>query len=189
MTMNISKELTERCGNACEMCQATENLSAYAVPPKTGENVGEQVALCPVCFSQMEDQSELDIPHWRCLNDSIWNVTPAVQVVAYRMLKRLSGEGWAQDLLDMMYLEDSTREWADNQGAGLVHKDSNGHILADGDTVTLIKDLNVKGANFTAKRGAAVRRIRLVADNAGQIEGKVNGQQIVILTEFVKKQS
>ena len=45
----------------------------------------------------------------------------------------------------------------------------------------------MKGANFTAKRGTAVRRISLVADNAKQIEGKVDGQHIVILTEFVKK--
>jgi len=59
--------------------------------------------------------------------------------------------------------------------------------LAAGDTVTLIKDLNVKGAGFTAKRGTAVRGIALVADKAEHIEGKINGQQIVILTKFVKK--
>jgi len=47
--------------------------------------------------------------------------------------------------------------------------------------------LNVKGASFTAKRGTAVRKISLVPDNAAHIEGRVNGQQIVILTEFVKK--
>ena len=67
------------------------------------------------------------------------------------------------------------------------HVDSNGAVLEAGDTVTLIKDLNVKGANFTAKRGTAVRGISLVADNPEHIEGKVNGQQIVILTKFVKK--
>ncbi|MCK4709481.1 MAG: alkylphosphonate utilization protein, partial [Gammaproteobacteria bacterium] len=67
------------------------------------------------------------------------------------------------------------------------HIDSNGNILQAGDTVTLIKDLNVKGANFTAKRGAAVRGISLVADNPEHIEGRVNGQQIVILTKFIKK--
>ena len=60
-------------------------------------------------------------------------------------------------------------------------------VLEAGDTVTLIKDLNVKGANFTAKRGTAVRNISLVPDNAEHIEGRVNGQQIVILTQFVKK--
>ena len=51
----------------------------------------------------------------------------------------------------------------------------------------LIKDLPVKGAGFTAKRGTAVRGISLVLDNAAHIEGRVEGQRIVILTEFVKK--
>ncbi|MCF8475018.1 MAG: alkylphosphonate utilization protein [Emcibacter sp.] len=67
------------------------------------------------------------------------------------------------------------------------HKDSFGAVLQSGDTVTLIKDLNVKGANFTAKRGTAVRNISLVQDNPAHIEGRINGQQIVILTQFVKK--
>jgi len=69
----------------------------------------------------------------------------------------------------------------------IVHRDSNGAILSAGDTVTLVKDLNVKGGGFTAKRGTAVRDISLVSDNAEHIEGKVSGQQIVILTKFVKK--
>jgi protein PhnA len=47
----------------------------------------------------------------------------------------------------------------------------------------------VKGANFTAKRGTVVRGISLVADNLEQIEARVSGQQIVILTKFVKKAS
>ena len=60
-------------------------------------------------------------------------------------------------------------------------------LLQAGDTITLIKDLNVKGASFTAKRGTAVRNISLVHDNPEHIEGRVEGQQIVILTKFVKK--
>ncbi len=66
------------------------------------------------------------------------------------------------------------------------HKDSNGNILVNGDTVTLIKDLDVKGSSINAKIGTAVRNIRLVHDNTDQIEGKVDGQLIVILTKFVK---
>ncbi|MEY3438144.1 MAG: hypothetical protein RL265_729, partial [Bacteroidota bacterium] len=69
----------------------------------------------------------------------------------------------------------------------IVHKDSNGAILQNGDTVTLTKELDVKGATFSAKRGTAVRNIRLVHDNAEQIEGKIEGQSIVILTQYVKK--
>ncbi|WP_339653117.1 alkylphosphonate utilization protein [uncultured Salegentibacter sp.] len=69
----------------------------------------------------------------------------------------------------------------------MVHKDSNGAVIETGDTVVLTKDLNVKGSSFTAKRGTDVRRVSLVYDNPEQIEGKVEGQQIVILTKFVKK--
>jgi len=71
--------------------------------------------------------------------------------------------------------------------SGVRHMDSNGAVLEAGDTVTLIKDLNVKGAGFTAKRGTAVRNISLVADNHEHIEGRINGQRIVILTQFVKR--
>jgi len=60
-------------------------------------------------------------------------------------------------------------------------------VIEAGDAVTLIKDLNVKGGNFTAKRGTVVRGVSLVADNPEHIEGRVNGQLIVILTKFVKK--
>ncbi|NQY04831.1 MAG: PhnA domain-containing protein, partial [Flavobacteriaceae bacterium] len=127
------------------------------------------------------------------LNNSMWSEVPAVQVIAWRMLNRMRKEGWPQDLLDMMYLEEELLNWATATGEGednedkIVHKDCNGNILKDGDSVVLIKDLVVKGANFTAKRGAPVHRISLVWDNAEQIEGKVDGQHIVILTQFVKK--
>ena len=63
----------------------------------------------------------------------------------------------------------------------------NGAQLAVGDAITLIKDSNVKGAGFTAKRGTTVRNISLDQNKEHHIEGRVNGQQIVILTEFVKK--
>ena len=110
--------------------------------------------------------------------------------MAWRMLDRLSGEGWAQDLLDQLYLDEQTLNWAQaakTDDGAVPHLDSNGVALAAGDAVTLIKDLNVKGTSFTAKRGTAVRGISLVPDNPAHIEGRVNGQQIVILTEFVKK--
>lgn len=93
-----------------------------------------------------------------------------------------------------MYLEEDVLSWAKATGEGnhdedasVVHKDSNCVALSAGDTVVLIKDLVVKGANFTAKRGTTVRSISLVPDTPEHIEGRVNGQQIVILTEFVKK--
>ncbi len=71
----------------------------------------------------------------------------------------------------------------------IIHRDSNGVLLAAGDTVTLIKDLPVKGGGFAAKRGTSVRRISLVENNEHQIEGRVNGQKIIILTDFTKLSS
>lgn len=192
--MSLKQELQERSGNQCELCAATDNLSVYEVPKSpTGGNDGTAY-LCDSCQTQLGDADKIDINHWRCLNDSMWSTVPPVQVLAYRMLYRLRAEGWTQDLLDMMYLEDDTKKWAmatelAEGETAIVHKDANGNILEAGDTVTLIKDLKVKGGGFTAKRGTAVRRISLVHDNAGQIEGRVEGQHIVILTEYVKKSS
>jgi protein PhnA len=191
--MSLEQELHDRSGSACELCTATESLLVYAVPPKSGESVEENVLICETCHSQIEQPEQVEANHWRCLNDSMWSPVPAVQVLAWRMLNRLRGEGWPVDLLEMMYLEPGTLVWAkalgeaSEQAAAVIHLDSNGGQLQAGDTVVLIKDLNVKGANFTAKRGTAVRNISLVWDNAEQIEGRVNGQQIVILTQFVKK--
>ncbi len=190
--MSTEKELLTRSGAKCELCGATENLNVYPVPPESNGSADKSILLCSVCQDQIDNPDNIDVHHWRCLNDSMWSQIPAVQVMAWRMLTRLSAEGWPQDLLDMLYLDDETLNWAKATGEGstentIKHMDSNGNILQAGDTVTLIKDLNVKGANFTAKRGTAVRGISLVSDNAEHIEGKVNGQQIVILTQFVKK--
>lgn len=191
--MSVIDQLKERSNNQCELCGSGENLVSYTVAPKKDETIDNNVFLCRNCINQIEGNSEVEINHWRCLNDSMWNENPAVQVLAWRMLNRLKGEGWPADLLDMMYLEDETLTWAKATGEDLdesekvIHKDSNGAILSGGDTVVLIKDLNVKGGGFTAKRGTAVRNISLVHDNAEQIEGRVNGQHIVILTQYTKK--
>jgi len=92
----------------------------------------------------------------------------------------------------MMYVEEEQLAWAKagqatGESGGVLHKDSNGVTIEAGDSVVLIKDLPVKGSSLVAKRGTAVRRVSLVHDNPEQIEGKVDGQQIVILTKFVKK--
>ena len=187
------EQLRSRSENQCELCRSGDNLDTYAVYPKPGDAADECAYLCATCREQLDDPGPPDADHWRCLSDSMWSGVPAVQVLAYRMLKRLSGNGWAQDLLDMLYLDDETLAWAGKVEEtpdiepDAPHVDSHGAVLAAGDTVLLIKDLAVKGATFTAKRGTAVRNIRLVQNNPGQIEGRVNGQQIVILTQFVKK--
>lgn len=192
--MSKERNLIKRSGSKCELCNAEENLSVYDVQPIQGHrgDLGSFYA-CSTCIHQIEHPESTDPNHWRCLNESMWSEVPAVQAIAWRMLHRIKAEGWPQDLLDMLYLEEDLLSWASATGEGeneedkIVHKDSNGNILQNGDSVVLIKDLVVKGANFTAKRGAAVHRISLVHDNANQIEGRVEGQHIVILTQYVKK--
>jgi protein PhnA len=101
--------------------------------------------------------------------------------------------GWPKELLDMMYLDEDTLAWAQATGEGeedenkVIHRDVNGVILATGDSVVLIKDLKVKGSSMVAKQGTAVRNIRLDHENAEYIEGRVDGQTIVIITQYVKK--
>jgi len=188
--MEIDKGLLQRANNTCELSGETENLITYEVGPNHDGTPEQTIVITQSLKDQLDGTTEPVPNDWRCLNDSMWSETEAVKVIAYRMLHQLLSEGWPQDLLDMIYLEEATLAWA-NAGLpdedAVVHKDSNGNILEAGDSVTLIKDLKVKGANFTAKRGTAVRNIRLVHDNAGQIEGKVETQMIVILTEYVKK--
>ena len=190
--MSTEQELRERSGSKCELCGTTEELDIYEVPPHSDGNADQCVLLCATCRGQIENPDKVDANHWRCLNDSMWSQVPAVQVMAWRMLNRLSAEGWPQELLDMLYLDEGTLAWAQaGEGSGeeetVRHRDCHGALLETGDTVILTKDLDVKGANFTAKRGTAVRGISLVPDNPEQIEGRVEGQRIVILTKFVKK--
>lgn len=191
--MSTEKALYARSESKCELCGATEGLDVYAVPPDSDGSAEQSVLLCENCRTQIDHPELVNVNHWRCLNDSMWSQVPAVQVMAWRMLTRLSTEGWPQELLDMLYLDDATLAWAKAGAPGtgssdeVKHLDSNGAMLEAGDTVTIIKDLNVKGSSLVAKRGTAVRNISLVRDNAEQIEGRVEGQQIVILTKFVKK--
>ena len=193
--MTTETTLQTRAASKCELCEASENLAVFAVSPRDDSEADDCALLCATCSEQASNPEKLDVHHWRCLTTSAWSQTPAVQVLAWRMLNHLRGEGWAQELLETLYLEDETLVWAkdgfavegEGEEAAPKHLDANGAELVSGDAVTLIKDLNVKGAGFTAKRGTVVRSISLVADNPKHIEGRVNSQQIVILTEFVKK--
>jgi protein PhnA len=190
--MSLEQDLFQRSSSQCELCTSTNDLEIYEIPDSP-EGSEHHMLVCATCKEQIEDPEKTVPNHWRCLNDSMWSTVPAVQVMAWRMLNRLKGEGWPQDLLDMMYMEEEQLAWAKagqatgETSGGVVHKDSNGVTIEAGDTVVLIKDLPVRGSSLVAKRGTSVRRVSLVHDNPEQIEGKVEGQQIVILTKFVKK--
>ncbi|WP_292664346.1 alkylphosphonate utilization protein [Nitratifractor sp.] len=188
--MSLENELRERAENQCELCGATENLKVREVPPSDG-TADQSILVCEACDSLL-DNPEANPNHWHCLNESMWSPVPAVQVTAWRVLKKIAGEGWPQDLLDMLYLEPEVQAWAEEgleesaEEAPQV-RDSNGNLLNEGDSVTIIKDLPVKGAGFTAKQGTKVNNIRLVPDDPTHIQGKVNGTTIFLKTEFLKK--
>ena len=191
--MNIEKALQERSQQACELCKATENLNVYTLQPSKKIDLTDSIYACQTCTSQIENSDLINPNHWRCLNDSMWSEFFPVQIIAWRMLNRVTSAGWSQDLIDMMYLDDETLELAKALGDGveeatkLIHRDVNGVILESGDSVVLIKDLKVKGTSMVAKQGTAVRRISLDHENETYIEGKVDGKHIVIITQYVKK--
>ena len=153
----------------CDLCGSDKNVSAYKVEPKD-----EFVNLCEECKTQIES-GNLDEGHFQCLNDSMWSENSAVKVLTYRLLKEL-GRG---DLIDMMYLEPEEEAWANTEVE--VKKDANGNILQNGDSVMVIKDLNVKGGS-TIKRGEVFKNIRL-----GDTPGHILAKNIYIKTEFIKK--
>ncbi len=192
--MSIDASLKARSGNKCELCQSDNSLSVYEVGPTAYNSGDNNILICEKCKAQVEKKEPLDNNHWACLTTSMWSEVPAVQIVSWRMLNRLKNESWAMDNLDMMYLDDETLTWAkasgdhENDATVELHKDCNGNILQHGDTVVLIKSLNVKGSTLNAKMGTVVKNIRLVEDNTEQIEGKIEGQIIVILTKYVRKQ-
>ena len=186
--MSLEKELQKRSGGVCELCGSSESLSILEIAP-SDVSANTAIYVCIKCSPQIQDINLLDEAHLNCLNDSMWSEVPVVQVVSYRLLNALG----RQDLVDMMYMEDELKAYADagltdvGSTKALVHKDANGVILQTGDTVVITKDLDVKGTTFTAKRGTAVRNIGLVHDNSELIEGRVNSVKIQILTKFLKK--
>lgn len=84
---------------------------------------------------------------------------------------------------------DCGHEWSDEGGSGVVDsvpRDSNGTELVDGDAVTVIKDLKVKGSSMVIKRGTRVKSIRLT-DDPTHVDCRIDGSGIVLKTCFLKK--
>ena len=183
------KKLEQRAASKCELCGSEKELRAVALI-ESSELLAENILLCDICSSQINSPESMDHHHWRCLNDSMWSEHNSVQIMSYRALSLLGNESWAMDLKSQMYLDEKSLEIAELGLPELegeqTHLDSNGAKLIAGDNVTLIKDLVVNGANFTAKRGTMVRNITLT-DNSEHIEGRVNGTRIVLVTKFLKK--
>jgi protein PhnA len=193
--MKLEDQLKERSNNSCELCASTDAPALYEVLPQQNNDEEDCIWICAKCRAQVDKKEELNSKHWEAaLPTSMWSEIPGVQVTAWRMLNRLRNESWAADSLDMLYLDDEKLAWAkatgdhENDGSVDLHKDCNGAQLLNGDSVVLIKSLDVKGSTLNAKMGTVVKNIHLVADNTEQIEGRVEGQMIVILTRYVRKQ-
>lgn len=193
--MRTEDLLKSRSNNQCELCNAAGHLNVYDVPPAASNVTGREIYICDKCLAQVEKKEALDPSHWTCLTTAMWSEVVPVQVVAWRMLNRLRDESWAAEQIDMMYFDEETLAWAkatgDHEGDAAVdlHKDSNGAVLNNGDSVVLTKTLDVKGSSLKAAIGTVVKNIRLVPGNTEQIEGKIEGQTIVILTKYLRKQN
>ncbi|MEI6949051.1 PhnA domain-containing protein [Paraflavisolibacter sp. H34] len=192
--MKLEELLAQRSGNQCELCGSADDLQLFEVLPQDRRNEDNCILLCAKCRAQVEKKEELDSNHWKVLSDTMWSEVPGVQVVAWRMLNRLRHESWAADNLDLLYLDDEKLAWAkatgdhEQDGSVDLHRDANGTVLQQGDTVILTKSLDVKGSTLNVRLGTVVKNIRLVADNTEQIEAKIEGQAIIILTKYVRKQ-
>ncbi|GAA4452446.1 PhnA domain-containing protein [Rurimicrobium arvi] len=192
--MKTEEQLKARSGTSCELCSITSGLHVYEVAPVASNITGNEALFCAKCIAQIDKKEELDPAHWECLKSAMWSEFPAVQVTAWRMLNRLRSESWAAECIDMMYFDDETMEWAkatgdhENDASVDLHRDSNGHVLEHGDTVVLTKSLDVKGSTVNARLGTVVRNIKLDPNDTGYIEGRIEGQSIMIKTIYVRKQ-
>ena len=181
----VTDLLRERCGNTCELCGEGTAAVAFAVSPKDNARIEHEVAICRECEQAMTAGTA---ERWQCLAGSIWNPEPSVQALSYRLLYQHRDQDWASEIMNSTELDEAVQVWAmDAFQEQARHLDSNGTELQSGDTVVLTQSLNVKGTNFMAPKGTIVRKIRLVPDDATQIEGKINEQTIVILTKYVRK--
>ena len=130
--MSLEQTLMQRSDSACELCGEGNNLDVYKIPPTPDDSPEQALLICNTCQDQIDAPDTMDANHWRCLNDAMWKPVDAIQVMSWRLLSRLSakGEAWAQDLVEMMYLEEDALEWAkstesDGEAISSEQKDSN----------------------------------------------------------------
>lgn len=189
----MNEKLSVRSQGKCELTGNEGELVVYHVAPESYKD--NEIVVLGSLVGQLDGSQALEPNDWQALPNTMWSEVPAVQVAAWRLLSRMKTESWAADALDILYLDDETLEWAKAVGEvegpteDVEHKDSLGNVLQHGDSVVITRTLDVKGSSISAKLGTVVKNIRLVEDDPEQIEGRVEGQQIVILTKYVRKQS
>jgi protein PhnA len=117
MLSRFAKDLVRRSRSHCELCSKNGvKLDIYELLPLEEEPyVDGCIFICDSCRKQITEPKKMIPSHWRCLNNSLWSEVPAVQVMAFRMLRRLATteQHWAKELLEHAYLEPALEEWAD----------------------------------------------------------------------------
>jgi len=111
---SLGRHLCRRSGSRCELCEEKGvSLKAIEVPPLPEEPDPDfAVILCHRCHDGVAG-GEVDPQAWHFLERAAWNQTPAVQVTAVRMLRRLSAEGvgWPAEILEGLYLDPDVEAW------------------------------------------------------------------------------
>lgn len=114
---SFGKELARRSRSKCELCETVgAALTVFEIPPesKNEPEVERCLFLCENCHEQASNTKRFRPgEHWRCLAQTVWSETPAVQVLASRMLRRQAkSQAWAQEALDGVFLDEETEVWS-----------------------------------------------------------------------------
>lgn len=112
----MGKDLARRAKSKCELTGASGvPLRPYEVPPVPAEpDFDRTLLLCEACHAVLERPDTLSGRGWQVLSEAVWSENPTVQVLAWRMLKRLAKkEDWAREVIEEAYLDEEVEAWAD----------------------------------------------------------------------------
>ena len=115
MLSSFGKDLTRRSGSKCELCSASGvSLNVFEVPPVQDiPDIEKCVFICDTCKELIEKPKSDPRGHWKCLNNPIWSEVPAIQVLSYKILKKIEEkEKWVSELLEEVYIDPDIEEWA-----------------------------------------------------------------------------
>ncbi|MDA9189787.1 PhnA domain-containing protein, partial [bacterium] len=155
--IELSEKLKERSGQKCELCTKAAKLSVFCLEDNN-EDPDKLVVLCSSCESLINEGNK-DESSWSFLAESMWSEHFSVKLLSYCILNLNKSSSWANDLLEQFYFEPEEKlqaksifqlKFAHLNNSKIIHKDCNGQVLCQGDSVNLIKNLDVKGTSFTA---------------------------------------